>query len=84
VIDADAGKTLARAREALRGHADAAGRDMTTIETTVFTQAKPDAALYEGYREQGVDRVVHFVADRGEERVLKVLDAAAALIPKFS
>ena len=61
---------------ALRKHADAAGRRMTTIETTVFTQAKPEVALYEGYREQGVGR--------GDERVLKSLDAAAALIPKFA
>ncbi len=76
LVDADGGESLARARVALREHADAAGRDMTTIETTVFTQAKPEVALYEGYREQGVDRVVHFVADRGDERVLKSLDAA--------
>jgi probable F420-dependent oxidoreductase len=84
LVDADGGESLARARVALREHADAAGRDMTTIETTVFTQAKPEVALYEGYRELGVDRVVHFVADRGDERVLKSLDAAAALIPKFA
>lgn len=84
LVDGDGGKTLGRAMAALRGHADTAGRDMATIETTVFAAAKPDPALWERYRELGADRLVQFVSDRGEERVLRTLDAAAALIPKFA
>ena len=84
LVDGDGGKTLTRALANLREHADAAGRALSSIETSVFTAAAPDESLYAGYREQGVNRVVHFVHDRKEAKVLATLDAAAELLPKFS
>ena len=83
LVDGDGGKTLDRALETLRERADAAGRALATIDTTVFTAAAPEEGLYAGYRERGVDRVVHFVHDRKVAKVMATLDAAAELIPKF-
>jgi alkanesulfonate monooxygenase SsuD/methylene tetrahydromethanopterin reductase-like flavin-dependent oxidoreductase (luciferase family) len=63
----------------LRKHADAAGRDMSTLQVTVF-RAPADKAALDSYRQQGIDRVLLEIPDTGRDEVLKLLDGYAKLL----
>jgi probable F420-dependent oxidoreductase len=63
----------------LRQHADAAGRDMSTLQVTVFA-APPDQAKLDSYRQHGIDRVLLEIPDTSRDEVLKLLDGYAKLL----
>ena len=63
----------------LREVADAAGRDWSTIGVSVFG-AKPDAEVFAGYAEAGVDGALIVVPSEPRDDVLRRLDGYADLI----
>lgn len=65
--------------EDLWRRADAAGRDRSTLEVTIFgAPRKPE--IIERYRAAGVSRVAFGLPPAGRDAVLPALDACAALI----
>jgi probable F420-dependent oxidoreductase len=67
------------AMQRLRKHADAAGRDMRTLQVTVFA-APADKAKLDSYRQHGIDRVLLEIPDTSRDEVLKLLDNYAKLL----
>jgi len=67
------------AMQRLRRHADEAGRDMNTLQVTVFRAPAEKAAL-DSYRQHGIDRVLLEIPDTGRDEVLKLLDRYATLL----
>ncbi len=67
------------AMQRLRKHADAAGRDMNTLQVTVFA-APADKAKLDSYRQHGIDRVLLEIPDTSRDEVLKLLDNYAKLL----
>lgn len=63
----------------LRAAADKAGRDMSTLQVTVF-RAPPDAQKLEAYAQAGFNRVLFDVPDAPRDEILKGLDAYAKLL----
>lgn len=63
----------------LRRIADAAGRDMATLSTTVF-RAEPDAAALQKYRHAGVNRVLLEMPSADRDTCLKMLDSYMPLL----
>ena len=58
--------------------ADAAGRDIATLQTTVFRAPKDEAGLA-AYRRAGVQRVLLEVPDASRDDILRTLDENAHL-----
>ncbi|MCA8928788.1 MAG: LLM class F420-dependent oxidoreductase [Alphaproteobacteria bacterium] len=67
------------AMQRLRRHADAAGRDMSTLSVTVFRAPAEQAAL-DSYRQHGVHRALLEIPDTSRDEVLKLLDRYAKLL----
>lgn len=67
------------AMQRLRRHADAAGRDMSTLSVTVFRAPAEKAAL-DSYRQHGIDRVLLEIPDTSRDEVLRLLDGYAKLL----
>ena len=63
----------------LRAHADAAGRDMASLQVTLF-RAPPDKAVIDACAEAGMDRVLLQLPDAGRDEVLRALDGYAPLL----
>ena len=63
----------------LKGHADAAGRAMSTLSITVFG-APPDRAALDGYRAAGISRALLEIKDRSRDEILKQVDEMAKLL----
>ena len=63
----------------LRRVADAAGRDMASLSTTVFN-AEPDAKALQGYRDAGVNRVLLNMPSEDRDTCLKTLDSYMPLL----
>jgi len=64
---------------ALREAADAVGRDMSTLQVTVF-RAPDDPQQLEAYQQHGVKRALLEIPDAGSDEVLKKLDEYAKLL----
>ena len=71
----DASAEMAR----LRMFADKAGRDMSTIQTTVFG-ATGDPGALDDYRDAGVHRALITIPPKGRDEVLPLLDRHARLL----
>ena len=63
----------------LKAVADEAGRDMSTLSTTIF-RPQPDAALLDEYEQEGATRVLLEMPSVGRDDALKKLDEYAALM----
>jgi len=63
----------------LKAVADEAGRDMSTLSTTIF-RPQPDAALLDEYAEAGATRVLLEMPSVGRDDALKKLDEYAGLL----
>jgi probable F420-dependent oxidoreductase len=63
----------------LKQHADKAGRDMSTLQVSVFRAPANKAAL-DSMRQHGIDRAVLEVPDTSRDEVLKLLDGYAKLV----
>ena len=63
----------------LKQKAEAAGRDATTIEVTIFA-AKPEREYIKRLADAGVQRAVFFLPPADRETVLPLLDQYAALL----
>ena len=63
----------------LKRYADEAGRDMSTISTTLFG-ANPDAAYLETCEAAGVDTALLALPSEGRDKILPMLDEYAGLI----
>ena len=63
----------------LKAVADEAGRDMSTLSTTIF-RPQPDAALLDEYAEAGATRVLLEMPSVGRDDALKKLDEYAAFL----
>jgi probable F420-dependent oxidoreductase len=63
----------------LKTFAQAAGRDMASLQTTVF-RAPTDKAALAGYQAAGIDRVLLEVPDASRDDILRRLDENAHLI----
>ncbi len=63
----------------LRKHADGVGRDMSTLQVSVF-RAPADKAVLDNMRQQGMDRALLEIPDTGRDEVLKLLDDYAKLL----
>lgn len=63
----------------LKQHADAAGRDMSTLQVSVFGP-KPDQATMDSFRQHGIDRAILTIPDTSRDEVLKLLDQYAPLL----
>jgi probable F420-dependent oxidoreductase len=63
----------------LKHFAEAAGRDLSTLQTTVF-RAPKDAAGLAKYREAGIHRALLEVPDLSRDEILRKLDEDARLI----
>jgi probable F420-dependent oxidoreductase len=63
----------------LKHFADAAGRDMATLQTTVFRAPKDKAGLA-AYEKAGIQRALVEVPDGTRDEILRSLDEAAALL----
>jgi probable F420-dependent oxidoreductase len=63
----------------LKHFADLAGRDVATLQTTVF-RAPKDAAGLATYRDAGIDRVLLEVPDASRDEILRTLDENARLL----
>ncbi|MBH63062.1 MAG: LLM class F420-dependent oxidoreductase [Alphaproteobacteria bacterium] len=63
----------------LKAVADEAGRDMSTLSTTIF-RPQPDAALLDEYEQEGATRVLLEMPSVGRDDALKTLDEYAALM----
>lgn len=63
----------------LKQHADAAGRDMSTLQVSVFGP-KPDQATMDSFRQHGIDRAILTIPDTSRDEVLKLLDQHAKLL----
>jgi probable F420-dependent oxidoreductase len=63
----------------LRQLADEAGRDMSTIQITVFG-APPDAQALEEYKQAGVNRALFMIPDEDRDGILKAVDGYAKLV----
>jgi len=64
----------------LRRFADEAGRDMSTLATTVFHAADADKAALQGYEDAGVNRVLLQMPSADRDTCLKRLDSYMPLI----
>ena len=62
----------------LRAHADAAGRDMSTLQVTLF-RAPPDKEKLDACREAGMDRALFEIPDMSRDEALRLLDDYAPL-----
>ena len=81
---------MAKGMARLRHIADAAGRDMATLQTTVFQMSvlvtgeshftAPDKAALEAYAEAGVNRVLLQIPTAGRDACRKTLDSYMPLI----
>ena len=65
--------------ERLRRHADEAGRDMSTLQVSVF-RAPTDKAGLDSYRQHGIDRAILPIPDTSRDEVLKLLDSYVPLL----
>ena len=63
----------------LKAVADEAGRDMSTLSTTIF-RPQPDAALLAEYEQEGATRVLLEMPSVGRDEALKKLDEYATLM----
>jgi probable F420-dependent oxidoreductase len=63
----------------LKQHADAAGRDMSTLQVSVFGP-NPDQATMDSFRQHGIDRAILTIPDTSRDEVLKLLDKHAKLL----
>lgn len=63
----------------LKQHADEAGRDMSTLQVSVFGP-KPDQATMDSFRQHGIDRAILTIPDTSRDEVLKLLDEHAKLL----
>ena len=63
----------------LKKHADDAGRDMSTLQVSVF-RAPADKATLDSYRQHGIDRALLEIPDTSRDEVLKLLDQYAKLL----
>jgi probable F420-dependent oxidoreductase len=63
----------------LKQHADEAGRDMSTLQVSVFGP-KPDQATMDSFRQHGIDRAILTIPDTSRDEVLKLLDQHAKLL----
>jgi alkanesulfonate monooxygenase SsuD/methylene tetrahydromethanopterin reductase-like flavin-dependent oxidoreductase (luciferase family) len=63
----------------LKHFADLAGRDVGTLQTTVFRAPRDPAALAT-YRDAGIQRVLLEVPDASRDEILRTLDDNARLI----
>lgn len=63
----------------LKAVADEAGRDISTLSTTIF-RPQPDAALLDEYAEAGATRVLLEMPSVGRDDALKKLDEYAGLL----
>ena len=71
----DAKAEMARLKE----FADRAGRDVNTIQTSVFG-ATGDPAALDSYREAGVFRALLTIPPKGRDDVMPLLDKYAKLL----
>ena len=71
----DAAENMAR----LRGFAQEAGRDMSSLSVSVFG-APADAGVLESYREAGVDRALLSLPAAGRDEVLRILERYQPLL----
>ena len=63
----------------LKQHADEAGRDMSTLQVSVFGP-KADQATMDSFRQHGIDRAILTIPDTSRDEVLKLLDKHAKLL----
>jgi len=63
----------------LKQHADEAGRDMSTLQISVFGP-KADQATMDSFRQHGIDRAILTIPDTSRDEVLKLLDEHAKLL----
>jgi probable F420-dependent oxidoreductase len=63
----------------LKQHADEAGRDMSTLQISVFGP-KADQATIDSFRQHGIDRAILTIPDTSRDEVLKLLDEHAKLL----
>ena len=63
----------------LKQHADEAGRDMSTLQVSVFGP-KADQATMDSFRQHGIDRAILTIPDTSRDEVLKLLDTYAPLL----
>lgn len=63
----------------LKQHADEAGRDMSTLQISVFGP-KADQATVDSFRQHGIDRAILTIPDTSRDEVLKLLDEHAKLL----
>ncbi len=63
----------------LKQHADEAGRDMSTLQISVFGP-KADQVTMDSFRQHGIDRAILTIPDTSRDEVLKLLDEHAKLL----
>jgi len=63
----------------LREHAEKAGRDMSTLQVSVF-RAPGDKAALDSMRQHGINRAVLEIPDAPRDDILKLLDEQAKLL----
>ncbi|MGY9055179.1 MAG: LLM class F420-dependent oxidoreductase [Alphaproteobacteria bacterium] len=63
----------------LKQHADEAGRDMSTLQVSVFGPPAEQASM-DSYRQHGIDRAILTIPDTSRDEVLKLLDEHAKLL----
>jgi probable F420-dependent oxidoreductase len=63
----------------LRRHADEAGRDMSTLQVTVF-RAPADKAALDSYRQHGIGTALLEIPDAPRDEILKLLDSYVPLL----